>query len=61
MYSRREFNQLTLASVSFALAPWPTIAAPKFSSKFNGVQIGVETYSYRSLRHFQALVVAIGR
>ena len=50
MYTRREFSKLMLASVPLAAASWPAMAAPKFSSKFGGVQIGVETYSYRSLR-----------
>jgi sugar phosphate isomerase/epimerase len=50
MYTRREFNKLALAAIPLAATPWPTLAAPKFSSKFGGVQIGVETYSYRSLR-----------
>lgn len=50
MYTRREFNKLAMASIPLAAAPSSTFAAAKFISKFSGVQIGVETYSYRSLR-----------
>src|SRR5579872_3115183 len=50
MLTRRKFNQLILAAFPahgfMRLAPTPAA----FSSKFRGVQIGVETYSYRSLR-----------
>jgi hypothetical protein len=51
MYSRRESNELALVSLPLAAVPWSARAAPKSSSKFNGVQIGVETYSYRSPRN----------
>lgn len=50
MYTRRQINKLALTSIPVIALPWPSFAASKFSSKFNGVQIGVETYSYRSLR-----------
>lgn len=53
MYTRREFNKLMMAAVpaaSVASVAWPVFGAANFSSKFGGVQIGVETYSYRSLR-----------
>jgi len=50
MYTRREFNKFMVAAVPAVAGAWPAFGAAKFSSKFGGVQIGVETYSYRSLR-----------
>jgi sugar phosphate isomerase/epimerase len=56
-YSRRQFlGAAALALTGAALAPAPAFGAPallkrlgKPDSKFNGVQIGVITYSFRSL------------
>ena len=65
MYTRRQFGKLALASVPLASAasslvtsaasaaaavPAPLGKVAKDASKFNGVQIGVQTYSYRALR-----------
>ncbi len=55
--SRRQFlGAAALALAGAALAPAPTFGAPAFiqnlgkpNSRFNGVQIGVITYSFRSL------------
>lgn len=55
MLTRREFNKFALAA-AVPLASARLLAEPvvAFSSKFNGVQIGVQTYSYRSLRDTSA-------
>lgn len=50
MYTRREFGKVALTSVSLAAAARAQSAGTKFASKISGVQFGVETYSYRSLR-----------
>lgn len=43
MYSRREFSKLALVSLPL------TLAFAKGSSKVNGVRIGVQSYSFRTL------------
>ena len=43
MYSRREFSKLALASLPL------TLAIAKGSSKVNGVRIGVQSYSFRTM------------
>src|SRR5437763_710041 len=53
-YSRREFGKLALATLpvaAFLETPLfgSALAQAKPNSKFNGVQIGVITYSYRSM------------
>jgi sugar phosphate isomerase/epimerase len=55
MYTRREFGKLALASVPAVALFDETVAAAgwlqgKPNSLINGVQVGVITYSYRSLR-----------
>ena len=47
MYTRREFNKL--AAMSFPVAAMAGTAG--FRSKVNGVQVGAQTYCYRSLRN----------
>ena len=52
--TRREFGKITLAGLpAAALVNTPLVRAlaaqAKPNSKFNGVQIGVITYSYRSM------------
>ena len=49
MYSRRQFGRYGAAALGSTL--WGQSRVPKFASRFNGVQIGVQTYSYRSLRN----------
>lgn len=54
-YTRRDLGKLALAASGAALAGGPETLlvalqqAPKPNSKFNGVQIGTITYSYRSM------------
>jgi sugar phosphate isomerase/epimerase len=52
-YSRRDFGKLALGGIPVASAiladPRRFFAAEKPNSKINGVQIGVITYSYRSM------------
>jgi sugar phosphate isomerase/epimerase len=54
MLTRREFSKFALAALPLASSKWPIAPVDTFSSKFNGVQIGVITYSYRSLRDTSA-------
>lgn len=49
MYSRREFGKLALVGLPLALA-WEQI-----SSKINGVRIGVQSYSFRTLSLDEAI------
>jgi sugar phosphate isomerase/epimerase len=49
MYTRRQFAALGAASLAPSIRGEPRV--PRFASKFGGVQVGVETYSYRSLRN----------
>jgi sugar phosphate isomerase/epimerase len=48
-YSRREFGKIALATATLPIAQLPLLAAAKPNSTFGGVQIGVITYSFRSL------------
>src|SRR5271170_1476461 len=43
MYTRRDFGKITLAALPLASA------FAKINSKINGVQLGVQTYSFRDL------------
>jgi sugar phosphate isomerase/epimerase len=56
MLTRRDFAKSVLAAVPVAAAVAPQARAQnrvaKNASKFGGVQIGVQTYSYRTLRDF---------
>src|ERR1700684_2778184 len=45
MYTRRDFGKIALAAVPLASA------FAKINSKINGVQLGVQTYSFRDLPH----------
>jgi sugar phosphate isomerase/epimerase len=54
-YSRRDFGRLALtaipaASLWGAFADSPLSAAAKINSRFNGVQVGAITYSFRSIQ-----------
>jgi len=51
-YSRRDFGKLALGGIplaAYALSEQRLFAAAKPNSKFGGVQVGVITYSYRSM------------
>jgi sugar phosphate isomerase/epimerase len=57
MYTRREFVQAAAAGLAATAPAAPQKARKRvapFASKFNGVQIGAQTYSYRSLRDSSA-------
>ena len=43
MYTRRDFGKITLAALPLSSA------FAKINSKINGVQLGVQTYSFRDL------------
>jgi sugar phosphate isomerase/epimerase len=47
MYSRREFGKLALASLPITLAGGGSQA--KVNSKINGVRVGVQSYSFRTM------------
>jgi sugar phosphate isomerase/epimerase len=59
VYSRREFGRLAVAAGSVAALGRSAkmFAAGKPDSKFNGVQIGVISYSYRQMPEFTATAV----
>jgi sugar phosphate isomerase/epimerase len=59
VYSRREFGRLAVAAGSVAALGRPAkiFAAGKPDSKFDGVQIGVISYSYRQMPEFTATSV----
>jgi sugar phosphate isomerase/epimerase len=48
-YTRREFGKIALATATLPMAEWKLLAAAKPNSTFGGVQIGIITYSFRSL------------
>lgn len=50
MYTRRDFNKIALTSLPLASVAATKLGAAKPNSKINGVQLGVATYSYRSMR-----------
>lgn len=53
--SRRDFGKLAAAGLSVAaVQPASLLAQGKPNSKFNGVQIGVISYSYRQMKPFDA-------
>jgi sugar phosphate isomerase/epimerase len=63
--TRRDFGKLTLAGLpaSWALGSLPLSAGAKIDSKFNGVQIGSITYSFRNIPNADDIIkayVAIG-
>jgi sugar phosphate isomerase/epimerase len=47
--TRREWNRLALTGLAASLVPVYTRGADKPDSKFKGVQIGVQSYSFRTL------------
>ena len=49
LYSRRAFGKLALAGLPLTLALRDLEAFAAIDSKFNGVQIGAITYSFRSI------------
>src|SRR6059058_195313 len=49
LYSRRAFGKLALAGLPMTLALRDLDALAAINSKFNGVQIGAITYSFRSI------------
>ena len=55
MYTRREFGKVAMSGAAALVSASVHLdAEEKFSSKFNGVQIGVMSYSYRSLKDASA-------
>ena len=60
-YTRREFGQLALAGVPAAigLARLPLRAQAKIPSRFGGVQVGVITYSFRSMSNVEDILTAL--
>src|SRR5438874_12230647 len=54
MYTRRQFIRSSAAAASVAKAVHAQQRIAPFASKFNGVQIGAQTYCYRSLRDTSA-------
>jgi sugar phosphate isomerase/epimerase len=48
-YTRREFGKVALASAAVPMAQWKLMAAARPNSTFGGVEIGIITYSFRSL------------
>src|SRR4051812_18494000 len=55
-YSRREFGKIAAQAGAVAAIARPAMmyAAGKPDSKFNGVQVGVISYSYRQMPEFTA-------
>jgi sugar phosphate isomerase/epimerase len=45
--SRREWNKLALGGLVASALPLDVVGADKPNSKFNGVQVGVQSYSFR--------------
>jgi sugar phosphate isomerase/epimerase len=58
MYSRREFGRLALAGLPMTVAF--AQGSSKINSSFNGVRIGVQSYSFRSLPLDDAIKVMAG-
>jgi sugar phosphate isomerase/epimerase len=56
-FTRREFGGIVLAGIPLARATW--VSPFRADSKFNGVQIGAITYSYRSIPDANAIVKAM--
>jgi sugar phosphate isomerase/epimerase len=53
LYSRREFGRLTLAGLPLSLA------FARIDSRINGVQVGVQSYSFRTLPDPEAIIKAM--
>ncbi len=47
--TRRDFGKIALAAAALPMAQWKLMAAAKPNSVFGGVQVGIITYSFRSL------------
>src|SRR4051812_42415983 len=63
LYSRRDFGKLALAGLPMTLALRNLDAFAAINSKFNGVQIGAITYSFRTIPSADDIIkayVAIG-
>lgn len=61
MYTRRDFGKLALTSLPLASVAPSKLGAAKLDSKVNGVQIGVQTYSYRGFQKSDYSRSASGR
>ncbi len=61
IYTRREFGRIALAGVpaSVVLARRPAILQSPIPSRFGGVQIGVITYSFRSMSNAEDILKAL--
>jgi sugar phosphate isomerase/epimerase len=51
MNTRRQFAKTALGAIPLTSLGFAQRRVPAFASKFSGVQIGAQTYSYRSLRN----------
>ena len=60
-YTRREFGQIALAGLpaSVALARMRSLGQSPIPSRFGGVQIGVITYSFRSMSNAEDILKAL--
>ena len=54
MLTRRDFAKIAITSFPLASIARADPGSAKFNSKINGVQIGAQTYSYRSFRNMPA-------
>ena len=50
MLTRRDFGKAALAALPLTRSGFAASKVAPFASRFNGVQIGAQTYSYRSLK-----------
>jgi sugar phosphate isomerase/epimerase len=62
-FSRREFGRLALAGLPLALTDLPLSASrgSSIDSRINGVQIGVQSYSFRTLSNPEDIINAMVR
>src|SRR4051794_41632970 len=58
LYSRRAFGKLALAGLPMTLALRDLDAFAAINSKFNGVQIGAITYSFRTIQNADDIIKA---